>query len=229
MSQSVQVSWEALSASRAALYGWLASLFAQELTQEQYLCYQRGEAQALLDLFETIGLEPESRRLGAAIAALDPQGQGSIDLRSDFSHLFLLDARHSALPYASFYLESNRQLYGEAEQRMRSFLGQSGLRVDQDFREPADHLSVYLAVMEKWAAQGDAGPPQQMAALATEQAAFLRDALLSWLPAFAERARAAQGLSSDFYPALADLLLAFVRADVQALQELSQELEGHAH
>ena len=228
MVQSLMDNWGAAAANRAALYGWLASLLSQELTQEQYQAYGRGDAAGLLDLLAGIGLEQESARLRQAIAGFGQQGLDFIDLKSDFAQLFLMDGKHSAMPYASFYLEASQQLYGDAEKRMREFLAKSGLRVDQDFREPADHLSVYLALVQKWVQQ-PAGQREQMAAAAREQAVFLQDALLCWLPAFVERTEAAVGLGHDFYPALARLLLVFVREDAAGLQELARELEGIAH
>ena len=216
-------SWTPVANSRAVIYGWLASLFAQELDENQFRRYGQGEAGELLRLLSDSGLDEESQRLRAAIAAFSQERHAFIDLRSDFSQLFLLDGQHSALPYASFYLESDKGLYGEAEKRMRAYLAACGLQVDKSFHEPADHLAVFLALMEKWAREGSAQAHDSIASHAHEQTLFLQEALLAWLPRFVARCQQAPTLDSDFYPALAALLLAFVTEDLDYLQQISQQ------
>lgn len=75
-------------------------------------------------------------------------------------------------------------------------------------KEPADHLAVFLAVFAHWL-QTERQAPTNAAA---EQARFLEEALLNWLPLWKERCRQLH-LKTKVYPALAALLLAFVQAD----------------
>lgn len=213
-------SWAQTAQERSKVYDWLADLFAQELPEKTFLAYCQGDADDFLAALSQIGLAEASDNFQAAIADLQQQKQTFIDLKADFAHLFLLDGKEAALPYASYYLEENHHLYGAAEARMRHFLQQCGLKVDARFKEPADHLAVYLALMGKWAQQDSTlSEINAICHQAHEQARFLQEALLSWLPEFVSRCQQVGALSSQFYPALAVLLLAFVKADQHDLQQ----------
>lgn len=217
--ETLRAQWPAICAQRARFYDWFCALFARELDAATLAAYSRGEAAPLLDACTGLGLTAPAERVRQAIAGLTLLQQARIELAADFAQLFLLDERSAALPYASFYLAENRALYGPQEKAMRALLAEGGLQVQADFREPADHLAVYLAALAHWtraAAQHDSEAAQ--AGVAGEQADFLANALLTWLPEFVARCQAIR-VSSDFYPALAALLLAFVEADADALRE----------
>lgn len=101
-----------------------------------------------------------------------------LELAADFPHMFLLDAKAGALPYASCYTGKAEESFGDAEQRMRSFLAQSSLALQEESKEPADHLAIYLAMMVKLIEQaGTSGMPTTVQAL--DQAAFLQDGLMA--------------------------------------------------
>lgn len=214
-------SWAQTAQERSKVYHWFADLFAQELPEAPFLAYCQGEADNFLSALSEVGLAEESQNFQAAIANLQQQKCTFMDLKADFAHLFLLDGSNAALPYASYYLEKDHQLYGAAEERMSHFLQECGLQVDKRFKEPADHLAVYLALMAKWSQQ-DGGLTKINAIhhQAHEQAQFLQEALLPWLPEFVSRCQVFSSLSSQFYPALAALLLAFVEEDQYYLQQL---------
>lgn len=206
--------WSAVSHQRADFYAWLCALFAAEVDDAQVSAYCGGAARPLLDACVVLGLAAAAR-VQRAIDALVMLPQARIELAADFAQLFLLDSRQAALPYASFYRDAG-QLFGEDERRMREFLRDSGLRVQADFREPADHLAVYLAVLERWSRALATTPPAQRAAALAEQAAFVRSALLPWLAEFVARCQTV-AVRSDFYPACAALLEEFVRADADSI------------
>lgn len=211
--------WPAISRQRADFYAWFCALFAAELDDAQLQAYCSGAAAPLLDACEQLGL-PSAARLAQSIVALRMLPYARIELAADFAQLFLLDSRHTALPYASFYREPGQRLFGDEERRMRDFLRHGGLRLQADFREPADHLAVYLAVMERGARALGSASAAELSAEATAQAAFVRDALLTWLPDFVTRCQTIT-VRSDFYPACAALLLEFVRDDVDSLSALA--------
>lgn len=214
--------WAALSASRATVYAWFSSAFAAELTSDGIAAYQRGDAEALFVALKETGFADEVERLRTALEAWDAMPYLKEELAADFARLFLIDARDAALPYASAYLDPQGQLYGEPHRKMRTSLQNSGLQVHTSFKEPSDHLAVVLAYVETFIRRAaDVSGPDRAPA-AADQASFLNAALLSWLPRFAQRC---QGLRkdavSDFYPALAALLLAFVSEDVAWLEAAS--------
>ena len=184
---------------------------------EAQFAYGRFEPFAGLD---ELGLAAGLQRFEAAIAELRAVPLARLELAADFAQLFLLDARTGALPYASAYAsgEGTAPLYGEAEARMRTVLAAHGLAIQPEFREPADHLAIPLALIADLARRDAARP--DIPAAAGQQAEALRSLLLDWLPRFADRCQQARP-RFDVYPALAALLLGFVQADLQFLDVLA--------
>ncbi len=215
--------WVQVAEKRAMIYQWLSGLFAQELTDEQFSFYQTGKADDWFATLAQIGLEREVKQIKVAIAQWLPQGLDPMDLRADFAGLFLLDSKVAAIPYASCYLEESGQTFGEMESRMRHFLANNHLALNADFKEPADHLAVYLALMQQWVlSTAEVSADDNSAELKNtiaEQHEFLQQALLTWLPIFVQRCHSVD-VMNGFYPAVADLLLAFVEADVNYLQSM---------
>ena len=212
--------WQLASAQRGRLYGWFSALYALEVSEEMFHThFANGRFAPFAGLGE-LGLAAELTRLDTAIASLRALPLPRLELAADYAQLFLLDAKTGALPYASAYESEDAAapLYGAAEARMREFLAAHKLAIEPGFREPADHLAVPLAFMadlaERDATRGD------IARAAQDQVDFLRSALLGWLPRFAERCRQARP-QFDFYPALAMLLLGFVRADALFLDDVA--------
>lgn len=224
--------WQFASAQRAALYGWFSRLYAQEVSKDLYLSHFADGGFAPLAGLAELGLEAEVQRLDAAIATLRAEQLPRLELAADFAQLFLLDGKTSALPYASAYegKDAASPLYGAAEARMRGFLAARALALQADFREPADHLAVPLALMAELAERAATAPAPSnqtptgattdtITSAARAQADFLRTAVLDWLPRFVERCQQARP-RFDVYPALATLLLGFVRADVLFLDDV---------
>lgn len=212
--------WQQACQQRAAVYGWFSSLYAKELPAATLAAYEAGELVTLLEGLRRIGLEGPSQRLQQAFDSLREVPHAHLELAADFAHAFLLDAKAGALPYASCYTGKTQEFFGEAEQRMRSFLEQSALALQEEFKEPADHLAIYLAVMVKLIEQADtSGMPTPVQAL--DQAAFLQDGLMSWLALFVDKCQQVE-TRFDVYPALATLLLAFVQQDLLFLQDVAQ-------
>lgn len=210
--------WAALSRQRARLYGWFSTLYVAEIPKHVLSSYMADKATPFA-AFDALGLDAEVRRLQASIDALRKVRGAHLELAADFAQMFLLDAKTGALPYASVYDTDDSRLYGPAEARMKSFLANASLAIQDEFREPADHLAVYLAVMahliEEQAQAGD------IDAAARDQLAFLQDALLGWLPGFEARNQQAAP-RFDFYPALAALLIAVVKVDMHFIRDIAE-------
>ncbi|MBV2263400.1 MAG: molecular chaperone TorD [Thauera sp.] len=211
--------WQFASTQRAGLYGWFSRLYAEEVSDEMFRRHFADGGFAPFAGLAELGLEAEAQRLDAALAALRAEQLPRLELAADFAQLFLLDGKTSALPYASAYAGTDRAspLFGAAEARMRDFLAARELAIQADFREPADHLAVPLALMAELA--GAASSVEDIPTAAATQADFLRTALLDWLPRFVERCQQARP-RLGVYPALAALLLGFVRADVAFLEDV---------
>ena len=211
--------WQFASTQRAGLYGWFARLYAQEVSEEMFRSHFADGGFAPFAGLAELGLGAEVQRLDAAIAALRAEALPRLELAADFAQFFLLDGKTSALPYASAYegKDSASPLFGAAEARMRDFLAARELAIQADFREPADHLAVPLALMAELAGKDAAAG--DIPAAAAAQAGFIHAGLVDWLPRFVERCQQARP-RFDVYPALAALLLGFVRADVAFLEDV---------
>lgn len=212
--------WQAANKARATLYRWFAEIFAREFNK-QNLAELQQQYPALHQAFSELGLQAQSERLQKALNNLKviPEVDRALELAADFAHMFLLSGHQSAPPYASYYLDADKMLYGKPAQQMSKFLAEHELDLHPDFREPKDHLSIYLQVLSLWIQHGSDAKGEELASIATEQSEFLQNALLNWLPKFNERCQVIQ-VKTQVYPALTELLLHFVQADQQALLEL---------
>ena len=218
MDQELQQNWNKINQQRAAFYGWFAGAFSTELSKQGFELYSDGSLDSLLDVLKQLGFETEVERLQAFTTSLKGTEDERINLMADFASCFLLDSRQSALPYASYYLEESKLLYGEATTRMREFLQGNQLQLHEDFREPADHLVVYLAVMADLCTEvANLTEPVEIQRQIAEQHEFLTEALLPWLEGWAKRLDAVPNLSFTFYPAMGQLLLSYVQTDAEAM------------
>ena len=220
MDKELEQHWKKINQQRAAFYGWFAGAFASELSKQAFAFYSDDSLHALLAVLKQMGFEAEVARLEEFSSTLKGTEDERIDLMADFASCFLLDSRQSALPYASYYLGGDKLLYGEASARMSEFLKGNQLQLHEDFREPADHLVVYLAVMADWCTEvAEISDPVDIQRQITEQHEFLSDALLSWLAQWVDSLEQITNLSFNFYPAMGQLLLSYVRADADAMSE----------
>lgn len=210
-----QEEWTAINEQRAIIYQWFGSLFALEQTQDQLYCYKDNQLDGLYAVLTQIGLSDEVDRFQRAITELLKDDNATLELSADFAQHFLLDDKVSTLPYASFYLEDGK-LYGDVETKMKEFLSNNNLAVVENFKEPADHLAVYLYLMSHWIQYPINFSDQ--AQINQEQSVFLTNGLLNWLPEFAKESQK-QRLKYDVYSSLSALLLAFISVDIELLKE----------
>lgn len=209
--------WEAHWHSENVVSRWLATLFSAELSREALGCYSKGEAGPILQLLrEEYALETEVKRIENALAALTVFSSAHLELAADFAELFLVDARTSVPPYASFWNDGERLFQGETAQRMAERLTRSGFSVTQDFNEPADHLAVMLEYLgylcERLATLPQGSRKDELEYIRS----YLRTELCSWLPAFAARCNEAHP-ASDLYPAVASLTAAWCQQLAEAI------------
>lgn len=201
-------SFSLIATQRALIYQWFADWLAIERSAADLAHYQSPAAAQLWQHFAHCGLAQESQQMQQALSEALSLPDSHLELAADFAAAFLLAADYCATPYASWYVEADKKFYGDAEKRMREFLKQQQLQIHSDFKEPADHLAVFLSVFAHWLQTEQ----REAAQAAAEQAQFLEQALLNWLPLWQARCQQLR-LKTAVYPALAKLLLAFVQAD----------------
>lgn len=219
-----------ISKLRAETYQWFAQLFSQELEREMIEVYQDGALNTICNLFIEVGLSLEVERLKVAIEALADLDNPELELRADFAACFLLDESSGAMPYASLYLDEEGMMYSEAERKMRELLSKSGLEILESFKEPSDHLAIYLSLMHKWCRQLRREVTKEAHVLSylhneyLAQKSFVDEGILRWLPSWNDRLSRIANCKTDFYQALGALLLAYVMADSDFMQHELQNL-----
>lgn len=204
-------SWASLWESESVVCRWLATLFSAELTSDMLSRYSKGEAAPILQLLRhEYDLEPEVKRLENALGGLTVFSSAQLELAADFAELFLVDARTSAPPYASFWSDGEKLFQSETAQRMTKRLAQSGFAVTREFTEPADHLAIMLEYLafhcEELAGLGKGVRSEEL----DYTREYLRNELCNWLPAFVSRCNQSTP-ASDFYPAVASLTASYCR------------------
>ncbi|EHC65652.1 Chaperone protein TorD [Salmonella enterica subsp. enterica serovar Mississippi str. A4-633] len=200
----------------ACVYAWLALLFFREVDDEGLIQLQSAEIAELIQLqsaeiaeiADWLALLKRQPALAASvalleqkIAALSLRQDAQLELAADFCGLFLMTDKKSALPYASQYPQQEPGM-------IKHLLLEAGMEVNDDFKEPTDHLAIYLELLSHLHfSLGESFQQRRMNKLRQKTLS----SLLEWLPEFTNNC-----LKHDpygFYAALSQLLLAIVRFD----------------
>jgi TorA maturation chaperone TorD len=202
--------FEALAA-RADLARLLAACFYEPVPEfaEERLFESMAQAAARIDPL----LADETRRLGEAFAADDPQA-----LLVDYTRLFLGPTGALARPYGSVWLEDGSSLMRDSTVAANALYDEGGFELAEDFRDLPDHIAaelefLYLLLFRRAEAvrNGDAGAARAHAEL---QRRFLAQHLGRWAPPFTSAIE--EGAQTAFYRALALVTRAFVRREAEA-------------
>ncbi|WP_063815271.1 molecular chaperone TorD [Salmonella enterica] len=186
----------------ACVYAWLALLFFREVDDEGLIQLQSAEIADWLALLKRQpALTASVALLEQKIAALSLRQDAQLELAADFCGLFLMTDKKSALPYASQYPQQEPGM-------IKHLLLEAGMEVNDDFKEPTDHLAIYLELLSHLHfSLGESFQQRRMNKLRQKTLS----SLLEWLPEFTNNC-----LKHDpygFYAALSQLLLAIVRFD----------------
>lgn len=186
----------------ACVYAWLALLFFREVDDEGLIQLQSAEIADWLALLKRqAALAASVALLEQKIAALSLRQDAQLELAADFCGLFLMTDKKSALLYASQYPQQEPGM-------IKHLLLEAGMEVNDDFKEPTDHLAIYLELLSHLHfSLGESFQQRRMNKLRQKTLS----SLLEWLPEFTNNC-----LKHDpygFYAALSQLLLAIVRFD----------------
>ena len=176
---------------------WLADLFAAAPRHETVASYRHGEAAAwLASLSDEPDLGPGIARVRRALDAPDDDGALTSRVAVAHAHLFLgVGGPDTVPPYESAWRCGGR-LFQEPAAEMERLLADHGLAVRPDAAEPADHLSVELALRARLLAAADPA------------ADALHARLAGWVPAFC--AACARRDASGFWAGAALVLAAIL-------------------
>jgi TorA maturation chaperone TorD len=182
--------------------------------------YQPGPEFAEEKVFDTMrdaairvhaDLAVQTRRLGEAFAASDPQA-----LLIDYTRLFLGPVNALAKPYGSVWLTGESSLMQNSTMAVLELYREGGFDISEDFRELPDHIAaelefLYLLIFR----ENEAHRNGDLDALATTEnlrRRFLAGHLAVWVDRFTAAVK--DGAETDYYRALAELTQRFIAMQV---------------
>ncbi len=200
--------------NRANFYSFLQRFYMQEVSAD-FMEQLKGmtfpqdcgqsELQAGYDLLES------------ALAALPADWND--ELAADFAKVFLAAGEHqgkAAFPYESVYTSKKGLVMQEAWEQVKAVYGAMNLAMENvaaDIKE--DHIAIELQYMAYLSGRSAATAEES---LLKEQASFLKEHLLNWVPALcADMEKYAR---TDFYKAVAKLTVGYLKLDAAMLDEV---------
>lgn len=215
-----------VAANRASLYHWFAMAFFAPPTADEIVDMREGKTYYLLQaLAATPDTSPGVAAMLEVVSADNPALVASA-LGAAHAGLFLgVSAYEAAPPYRSVYSNAPGLLCQQATAEMDRVLRQHRLRLREQVNEPSDHVSIQLEVMAQLAlrySEAAQSKANHLADLQSEQARFLAEQLLSWLPAFARRVVEVDSLGC--HAGLASVMLAVLEQDLAFLKEPLEEM-----
>ena len=203
------------------LYGFLASLYRTELTQQQLHALRQPEMVAMLT---AAGIDLQG------VFWTKPDAQLLEELAVEFTALFLGPGGHIS-PHESVQIEEHGGYWGDATTAVRRFITGTGIEYDSGYNGVPDHISVELEFLGELARreglaweQGDTAAAGNCLAY---QRDFLDEHLGQWVETFCTRIVETADLS--FYRDVAQVTAEFVRSEISAVQERLMGVSGLAN
>ena len=193
------------------LYGFLASLYRAELTQQQLNALRQPEMAAMLtaagiDLQGAFWTKPDAQLLE--------------ELAVEFTALFLGPGGHIS-PHESVQVEEHGGYWGDATTAVRRFITETGIEYDSDYNGIPDHISVELEFLGELARREALAWEREDTAAAGNCLAYQRDFLDEHLGRWIEKfcARVVESAELSLYRDVAQVTAEFVRSEISAVQE----------
>ena len=214
-----------LCEQRAAAYGWIARLFKVEVDEDLLVSlkateYPQGTGDPDLDLgYRKIAIYLSTTMQGTLL-----------DLAVDYVRTFIghrNDTFGAAYPFESVYTSEKRLLMQAARNEVLAAYRKAGMKVDDSWSDPEDHIAIeleYMQVMAQKTAQAlEEGADEKATCYLMAQKDFLENHLLSWTPMFTADIR--RFAKTDFYWGLAALTDGFLRVDKSFFEEVFNEAD----
>jgi TorA-specific chaperone len=183
----------------AMVVEWLAGLFLTAPTPQVAASYRDGLGAILLDaIAEEPGCGPGAERMRLAVRNGGSPERIAARLGGAFARLFDgVGGPLTASPYESAHVSRSGSLFQAPTGAMERLLRQNSLARDPGCSEPADHISLELALLGRLMRIDGGG---------RIEAILLDRHLLVWVPRFAARCRDAD--ETGFYDGAASVLIA---------------------
>jgi TorA maturation chaperone TorD len=203
----------ALARHRSNIYGFLATVYRQEITSD--LLHQINDPQ-FLGILSDIGLE------GIDDFLQNPENELLEDLAVEYARLFLGPGKHVS-PHESVHHQRDDgqwgNLWGASTAEVKKFIETTGLGYSDDFKGIPDHITVELEFMQQLTLREEqawmnADADAAVSCRQTEKK-FIEGHLVRWIPDFCKNVM--QQAELPFYRALAALTRSFIEFEIQEM------------
>ena len=215
-----------LMENRATMYDFLSRVYKVEV-DEAFLAELKATHYP-----QNTGSEPIDEAYRRIHAFLCRARENTLNtLAVDYARIFLgcgsLDAE-AAYPFESVYTSPKHLTMQDARDEVLAIYKSEGFGKTSSWKEPEDHLAVELEFVKALSLKAKESIEKEDAEeafrLVETQRNFIEAHIMAWLPHFVEDV--AKYAKKDFYPAFADLTLAYLQEDVALLESmLSDESE----
>jgi TorA maturation chaperone TorD len=203
----------ARATGRSSIYGFLATIFREEITMNQL--HHLKTQPFIKALFE-----PESRFYDALLNK--PEEQLIEDLAVEYARLFLGPDKHIS-PHESVHHERDGgdwgSLWGKSTVEVKKFIESAGLEYITEYSGLPDHISVELEFMQQAASREaqawELNDSEGALYCLKMEKKFLDDHILKWIPLFCDKIIADTKLS--FYREIAELTKNFIELEIEEI------------
>ena len=209
---------------RSNIYGFLSSMFREEITAERL---RQIKTPAIKEVLSEMGFQYE-------IFSQKNQDQLIEDLAVEYCRLFLGPDKHIS-PHESVHHQRDDgdwgSHWGGSTVEVKKFIESAGLDYKEEYSGMPDHVSVELEFMQE-AAKREAQAIEENdweGALYCQkmEKKFICDHLIKWVPGFCEKIISQAELS--FYGDLADVTKKFIILEFEEIDEAISETESKVH
>jgi TorA maturation chaperone TorD len=209
---------------RSNIYGFLSSLFREEITAERL---RQIKDPAIKEILSEMGIQYE-------IFSKKDQDQLLEDLAVEYARLFLGPDKHIS-PHESVHHQRDDgdwgTHWGGSTVDVKKFIETAGLEYKQEYSGMPDHISVELDFMKEAAgreAQAIEEKDWEGALYCQKmEKKFIYEHLIKWIPSFCDKIISQAEIS--FYGDLADVTKSFVTLEFEEIDECISATEGQVN
>lgn len=214
-------SWNEVWSLRASLYGFFGDSLLEPMQGRHTVTFSK-------QFWRDFPLEAANSQMQAGLEQLIncssylegfSAEEATEKVMVEYTSLFLGPGLPKAPPCESFYRTPERLFFGGTAFEMKAALSAEGLESIQKYNQPEDHIGLELMFLSALSNQlPDLERSRQNAAL-KEQAAFIDQHLLSWIPDLCRDAKLHGGVC--FYGGLLELIWGILLWDRDLIEEFA--------
>ncbi|MBS4008192.1 MAG: molecular chaperone TorD family protein [Clostridium sp.] len=217
---------------RAAFYAALAEVYSHPLSEKWLRWFTSADFPVYLKSF-ICSQDSDTSLLDQGLDELQQSTEGKSleqlvrELQAEHSFLLIRGACQTVHPYASVYLSEWKRVMGDAWEKARIFINESGFSLPEEGENKymEDHLSVeceFMQLLCRAAAKATRRKKHdQLLASLKLQETFLREHMLTWVSKYC--ADVVRVSNHGFYRGMAKITEAFLVLDAASLKQFCEE------